>query len=72
MSYNSKYTGVQVDELLGKADTALQSYTEQYQGTITAVATEETVEDITADYATSAYVNDAIASAITATLNTAV
>ena len=31
---------------LGKADTALQSYTEQYQGTVQSVATSETLDEV--------------------------
>ena len=35
MSYNSKYTGAEVEAALDKARTALQ--TEQYKGTVTGV-----------------------------------
>ena len=35
MSYNSKYTGAEVEAALDKAKTALQ--TEQYKGTVTGV-----------------------------------
>ena len=47
---------------LGK--TALQSYTEQYQGTIKAVDTSEEVDDVVVEYATKDYVDNAIISAI--------
>ena len=53
-----------VQTSLGKADTALQSYTEQYQGTIKAVDTSEEVDDVVMEYATKEYVNNAIIGAI--------
>ena len=49
---------------LGKADTALQSYTEQYKGTIVAESTNDVVDDPDIEYATKAYVDNAIISAI--------
>ena len=37
MAYKSKYTGAEVDNLLSKADTALQQYEEKYKGTVTGI-----------------------------------
>ena len=45
MDYKSKYTGYQVEQLLDKADTALQSYTEQYKGTVTGVKINGTTKN---------------------------
>lgn len=42
-----------VQTSLEKADTALQSYTEQYQGTVKAVDTTETIDDVSNDFVTS-------------------
>lgn len=42
-----------VQTSLGKADTALQSYTEQYQGTVEAVDTTESIDDVSNDFVTS-------------------
>ena len=53
-----------VQTSLEKADTALQSYTELYQGTIKAVDTSEEVDDVVMEYATKEYVNNAIIGAI--------
>ena len=70
-AYQKPSTGIPKEDLasavqtsLGKADTALQSYTEQYQGTIKAVDTSEEVEDIALEYATKGYVDSAIIGAI--------
>ena len=52
-----------VQTSLGKADTALQSYTEQYKGTVTAVETGEEIDD-TIEFATKSYVDNAIIGAI--------
>ena len=75
-TYSKPSTGIPKADLesavqtsLGKADTALQSYTEQYKGTVEAVDTNESVEDPELEYATTQYVDDAIASAITLTIN---
>lgn len=59
-----------VQTSLDKADTALQE--EAYKGTIEAVDTNESVEDPELEYATTQYVDQAIANAITNTLNTPV
>lgn len=77
-----------VQTSLGKADTALQSYTEQYKGTVTGVKINGTTKNpssgvvdlgtvITSHqslsgYATESYVQSQISSAITTALNTAV
>lgn len=53
-----------VQTSLEKADTALQSYTEQYQGTIKAVDTSEEIDDVVVEYATKEYVDNAIIGAI--------
>lgn len=52
-TYSKPSTGIPKTDLasavqtsLGKADTALQSYTEQYQGTVSAIATSETIDDV--------------------------
>lgn len=52
-TYSKPSTGIPKADLasavqtsLGKADTALQSYTEQYQGTVSAIATSETIDDV--------------------------
>lgn len=42
-----------VQTSLGKADTALQSYTEQYQGTVEAVDTTESIDGVSNDFVTS-------------------
>lgn len=62
MGYNSKYTGQQVEELLDKA-TTLNVSAEDAGGE---------VEDVLFEYATTDFVNNAIAEAITTTLNTEV
>ena len=36
-----------------KGETALQSYTEQYKGTVEAVSTTETIDDVSNDFITS-------------------
>ena len=61
-----------VQSSLGKANTALQEYVEQYKGTIEAVDTSEEVEDVIVGYATKEYVNSSILSAIGVALNTEV
>lgn len=40
-----------------KGETALQSYTEQYKGTIEAVSTTETIDDVSNDFVTSEQLN---------------
>lgn len=54
----------EIREGASKGATALQSYTEQYQGTIAAVDTSEEVDDVVVDYATKDYVDNAIIGAI--------
>lgn len=56
-----------VQTSLDKADTALQE--EQFKGTIGAVDTSDSVEDPELEYATTQYVDNAIANAITSTIN---
>lgn len=58
-----------VQTSLGKADTALQSYTEQYQGTVKAVDTTESIDDVSNDFVTSEQL-DARGYATTASVNT--
>ena len=62
MSYDSKYTGKQVEDLLDKT-TELN---------ISAVDLGESVEDVELPYITQLELDTAIANAITTTLNTAV
>ena len=62
MSYNSKYTGQQVEELLDKT-TTLNVSAEEFGGE---------VEDIPVEYATTIYVDAAIQTAIIDALNTEV
>ena len=52
-TYSKPSTGIPKSDLasavqtsLGKADTALQSYTEQYQGTVQSVETSETLDEV--------------------------
>ena len=61
MAYKSKYKGAEVDAALDKANTALQE--EQYKGTVEAVETGAELDD-TIEYATKAYVDNAIMGAI--------
>lgn len=56
-----------VQTSLGKADTALQE--EVYKGTIGAVDTNESIEDPNISYATTQYVDNAIANAIISKIN---
>lgn len=58
-----------VQTSLGKADTALQSYTEQYQGTVKAVDTTESIDDVSNDFVTSEQL-DARGYATTSSVNT--
>ena len=57
-----------VQTSLGKADTALQSYTEQYKGTVEAVDTTETIDGVSNDFVTSEQL-DARGYATTASVN---
>ena len=57
-----------VQTSLGKADTALQSYTEQYQGTVEAVDTTESIDGVSNDFVTSEQL-DARGYATTASVN---
>lgn len=57
--YNGKYTGEEVDTLLDKAEKI----------NVEAVVTGEVVDDVVLEYATTQYVDDAIARAIILTIN---
>lgn len=65
MSYNSKYKGAEVEE-------ALDKFANGKVGTIGAVDTNESVDEPEMDYVTKSELNDALAQAITNTLNTEV
>lgn len=93
-TYSKPSTGIPKSDLatavqtsLGKADTALQSYTEQYKGTITGITmngvskgtsgvvnlgTVLTAHQDISGKADKSYVDSAIAAAITTALNTSV
>jgi hypothetical protein len=62
MSYNSKYTGREVEELLDKTN----------ELNVSAVDSSIEVDDVVLEYATIQYVDTAITSAITTALNTEV
>jgi hypothetical protein len=62
MSYNSKYTGQEVEELLDKTN----------ELNVSAVDSSIEVDDVVLEYATIQYVDTAITSAITTALNTEV
>ncbi len=59
MSYNSKYTGQQVEDSLDKVQ----------ELNVSAVEMGTEVDDIVIEYATTQYVDTAIATAITTVLN---
>lgn len=62
MSYNSKYTGKEVEESLDKVKSL----------NISAVDADEEVDEPTLDYVTKSELDNAIEQAITTTLNTSV
>lgn len=59
MSYNSKYTGPQVEDSLDKVQ----------ELNVSAIETGTEVDDVVLEYATTQYVDEAIASAIILTIN---
>lgn len=72
MSYNSKYTGAQVEDLLDQIENK-QNEIEDLDTIRSGAAKGATaLQSVPDTYATKAFVTDAIASAITTTLNTAV
>jgi hypothetical protein len=57
MAYKSKYTGAEVDNLLSKADTALQQYEEKYKGTVTGVKINGTTNNPSGGVVDLGYIN---------------
>ena len=69
MSYNSKYTGKQVDDLLDQVEGLSNIDLSEY---VTAEDAGEEIDDVESPFVTKAELDLAISEAITTTLNTEV